>query len=155
MMTPIYFTIPLALCILLWHTVQTQKVPETNVETIQDLLRTCRPGSLESCNMCSLCLNGAICRQKLLKTTAAKTPASSSSDLEADPRAALAYLKSLVDFTCYCVPGFTGTYCQKDIDECLNEKCLNNATCVDKINGFKCECPPGFAGMSNLRKTTR
>lgn len=25
-------------------------------------------------------------------------------------------------------------------------KCLNNGTCVDRVGGYRCNCPPGFTG---------
>ena len=33
-----------------------------------------------------------------------------------------------------------------DINECASEPCLHNERCTDEINGFICECLPGFTG---------
>ena len=33
-----------------------------------------------------------------------------------------------------------------DINECESKPCLNNGTCIDRVNGFKCSCPKGLAG---------
>ena len=33
-----------------------------------------------------------------------------------------------------------------DMGECANDPCQNNATCVDLINEFRCDCVPGFNG---------
>ena len=41
--------------------------------------------------------------------------------------------------------GFTGEFCQHDIDDCENVNC-NDGGCVDEINGFTCQCNPGFFG---------
>ena len=30
------------------------------------------------------------------------------------------------------------------MDECASDPCQNNATCVDLINEFRCDCVPGF-----------
>ena len=34
-----------------------------------------------------------------------------------------------------------------EINECASNPCLNNGTCVDKINSFNCTCPGGFIGI--------
>ena len=128
-----------------------QLLDEPNLTTVEKLLQECQPDALDRCDMCSLCQNGAFCRQ----TINDKQPEFIQGSLRinqtlksrgADLAKNLESLKSLVDFTCYCVPGFTGNYCQQDIDECLTVQCLNNATCIDQINGFKCQCQAGFTG---------
>jgi len=124
---------------------------EPSQELIDKLLQDCSPNTLDSCDMCSLCQNGAFCRTALLNAqpeySQAKLVATREAALE-NVQAALSYLKGLKDLTCYCVPGFTGTYCHLNINECLSVRCQNNATCVDGVNNFKCQCPPGFTGES-------
>ena len=34
-----------------------------------------------------------------------------------------------------------------DINECVSQPCGNNASCLDKLNGFQCACLPGFTGQ--------
>ena len=31
-----------------------------------------------------------------------------------------------------------------DIDECESNPCENGGTCTDAVNGYSCECAPGF-----------
>ena len=58
----------------------------------------------------------------------------------------LCYLTPFNKVMCYCVPGYAGTYCQTDINECLSSPCLNNSTCVDHVNAFECKCKSGYKG---------
>lgn len=39
-----------------------------------------------------------------------------------------------------------GADCEINIDECENSPCLNEATCVDGINEYTCNCLPGYEG---------
>lgn len=51
-------------------------------------------------------------------------------------------------FTCLCLPGFTGSYCQHDINECDSKPCLNGGTCQDSYGAYKCTCPHGYTGLN-------
>jgi len=33
-----------------------------------------------------------------------------------------------------------------DINDCTDDSCLNGGTCVDRIQGFECQCPSLFRG---------
>uniref|UniRef100_A0A7N6AHJ7 Delta-like protein n=1 Tax=Anabas testudineus TaxID=64144 RepID=A0A7N6AHJ7_ANATE len=50
------------------------------------------------------------------------------------------------NFSCSCEPGFTGTYCHENINDCASSPCKNGGTCIDGINSFKCFCPNGWEG---------
>ncbi|XP_030006711.1 versican core protein isoform X1 [Sphaeramia orbicularis] len=47
---------------------------------------------------------------------------------------------------CMCAPGYTGQYCETDVDECQSNPCLNGATCLDGVNSFTCLCLPSYSG---------
>ena len=34
-----------------------------------------------------------------------------------------------------------------DINECSSNPCLNGATCIDQVNGYSCNCQPGYQGV--------
>lgn len=45
------------------------------------------------------------------------------------------------------LPGFNGTFCQSDINDCEGIVCnISNSHCVDRTNGYTCECDFGFTG---------
>ncbi|CAB1343906.1 unnamed protein product, partial [Coregonus sp. 'balchen'] len=48
-------------------------------------------------------------------------------------------------FHCNCPPGYFGSLCDLDINECEVSPCLHEAVCINKPGGFKCVCPPGYA----------
>ncbi|XP_063373745.1 protein crumbs [Cydia amplana] len=50
-------------------------------------------------------------------------------------------------YACACPAGYSGDYCETDINECLHNKCQNGATCRDLVANYTCECPQGFTGQ--------
>lgn len=49
-------------------------------------------------------------------------------------------------YSCACAPGYTGTNCEQEIDDCVHIPCRNGGTCEDKGSYYKCRCPNGFTG---------
>lgn len=45
---------------------------------------------------------------------------------------------------CECVPGYVGTNCSEDFDDCQDHRCQNNARCLDEVNGYSCLCTEGY-----------
>lgn len=45
---------------------------------------------------------------------------------------------------CKCRDGFTGTFCEIDINECQSSPCQNGGTCIDLENSYACYCPDGY-----------
>ena len=40
-------------------------------------------------------------------------------------------------------------YClfSPDVDECVSGPCQNGGTCVDQVNGYLCQCVPGYTDL--------
>uniref|UniRef100_U3C4U5 Delta and Notch-like epidermal growth factor-related receptor n=1 Tax=Callithrix jacchus TaxID=9483 RepID=U3C4U5_CALJA len=52
------------------------------------------------------------------------------------------------NFTCVCLPGYTGELCQSKVDYCILDPCRNGATCMSGLSGFTCQCPEGYFGSA-------
>ena len=50
-------------------------------------------------------------------------------------------------YTCSCAPGFIGTNCEVNFDECSENPCVHG-TCTDLINSYKCVCETGYVGLN-------
>uniref|UniRef100_A0A8D3AFN6 Slit homolog 3 (Drosophila) n=1 Tax=Scophthalmus maximus TaxID=52904 RepID=A0A8D3AFN6_SCOMX len=49
-------------------------------------------------------------------------------------------------FSCVCPPGFEGHRCEINPDDCEDNDCENNSTCIDGVNNYTCICPPNYTG---------
>ncbi|XP_062928641.1 cadherin EGF LAG seven-pass G-type receptor 1 isoform X2 [Mobula hypostoma] len=47
---------------------------------------------------------------------------------------------------CRCPPGFTGDYCETEIDLCFSSPCGNHGLCRSREGGYNCECSEDYTG---------
>ena len=48
--------------------------------------------------------------------------------------------------------GYSGDSCETDVDECVPNPCENGGSCIVRVDGFVCECSPGYLGPLCLSK---
>ena len=44
---------------------------------------------------------------------------------------------------CMCPMSYDGDLCEINVDDCIDNPCLNNGSCVDGVNSYTCVCSPG------------
>ena len=49
-------------------------------------------------------------------------------------------------YICVCKDGYTGLYCEEDVDNCVDHQCKNGGVCLDKADGYICDCPQPYVG---------
>ncbi|KAF2975350.1 hypothetical protein EK904_013858, partial [Melospiza melodia maxima] len=47
---------------------------------------------------------------------------------------------------CICPLGYTGTFCELDIDNCVGNQCSQYGFCQDHLHNYSCYCVPGYEG---------
>ncbi|XP_064605715.1 uncharacterized protein LOC135470608 [Liolophura sinensis] len=58
-------------------------------------------------------------------------------------------------YYCCCDAGYTGDFCDQDVDECASNPCVNGGTCTQpQPNSFLCSCPLLFSGPTCERRKT-
>ena len=52
------------------------------------------------------------------------------------------------------MPGYTGSLCDGDIDECADDSlCSQGSSCVNTAGGFLCVCPSNLTGEPRLNSS--
>lgn len=97
------------------------------------------------CASCNSALSYANCSSSCVQTT---TNADHCGTCGHNCTAAHASTRSCVNSVCVytCMPGWSGTTCDVNINECASNPCRNGGTCTDLVNGFNCTCVDPFMG---------
>jgi len=53
-----------------------------------------------------------------------------------------------VGFVCACQPGYSGRFCNVQIDFCSSNPCLNNGVCIIGTNNYSCSCNLQYTGKN-------
>lgn len=54
---------------------------------------------------------------------------------------------ALDGYECECYSGFVGTECSINIDDCVNNVCMEGSTCIDGVDKYTCICPQDMTGL--------
>lgn len=57
--------------------------------------------------------------------------------LQKKPNRLFILLNTLQRYQCVCMPGWEGTFCENESNECNSEPCKNNGTCMDLFNSYR------------------
>ncbi|XP_060713609.1 cadherin EGF LAG seven-pass G-type receptor 2 isoform X1 [Tachysurus vachellii] len=55
-------------------------------------------------------------------------------------------IQPITGLRCRCPPGFTGEFCETEINLCYSNPCGNNGVCRSHEGGFTCECLHDYTG---------
>ncbi|KFO18617.1 Cadherin EGF LAG seven-pass G-type receptor 3, partial [Fukomys damarensis] len=58
-------------------------------------------------------------------------------------------IQPIAGLRCRCPPGFTGDFCETELDLCYSNPCRNGGACARREGGYTCVCRPRFTGESS------
>ena len=51
--------------------------------------------------------------------------------------------------TCLCKPGWTGTECHSNVNECYSNPCPTHSNCSDTEGSYECTCNTGYTKQAD------
>ncbi|XP_071810204.1 uncharacterized protein [Asterias amurensis] len=115
-----------------------------NESQVPDIVSSCRtslPADVFAWSQLAITPSDAV-----TQTLRAPSTCDDIDECSSDPCTAGQCEDQLSMFTCHCPEGLEGDRCQNMTDYCLEDVCLNNATCQSEAVGYLCVCPVGFNG---------
>ncbi|KRZ33196.1 Neurogenic locus Notch protein, partial [Trichinella pseudospiralis] len=112
----------------------------------------------DPCNV-NPCKNGGNCTYRIKPNDTISSNCSCLDGINCDDTAVLSCEETpcqndgicVVDTGCICAEGFTGSFCEEDIDECQMDVC-DHGKCINRIGTYSCECHENYYGKDcNLR----
>ncbi|KPP64742.1 cadherin EGF LAG seven-pass G-type receptor 3-like [Scleropages formosus] len=70
----------------------------------------------------------------------------SSAPFIASPTILFRPIHPIAGLRCRCPPGFTGDYCETEINLCYSNPCLNGGLCTRREGGYTCICHEDYTG---------
>ncbi|XP_039766205.1 cadherin EGF LAG seven-pass G-type receptor 3 [Ornithorhynchus anatinus] len=70
----------------------------------------------------------------------------SSAPFLASPSTLFRPIHPITGLRCRCPQGFTGDYCETEINLCYSNPCRNGGACARREGGYTCVCRPHFTG---------
>ncbi|XP_060060672.1 cadherin EGF LAG seven-pass G-type receptor 3 isoform X2 [Erinaceus europaeus] len=55
-------------------------------------------------------------------------------------------IQPIAGLRCRCPPGFTGDFCETELNLCYSNPCRNGGACAQREGGYTCACRPRFTG---------
>lgn len=75
----------------------------------------------------------------------------SSAPFIASPSTLFRPIHPIAGLRCRCPQGFTGDYCETEINLCYSNPCLHGGTCTRREGGYTCVCRQHFSGECRAR----
>ena len=89
-----------------------------------------------------------ICRPGFSSSPTCDTENDECSTGPCDPSGTLECVDLDNRFECNCRDGYTGEFCETNVNDCESSPCRNGGECQDRVGDYECICPKGWDGKN-------